>query len=38
VFLAHPSVAHLRSSIVLEVLKETPALPLGHLRSAASRA
>ncbi len=32
VFLAHPSVAHLRSSIVLNRLKESGGLPLSHLR------
>ncbi|MBV8474844.1 MAG: Lrp/AsnC family transcriptional regulator [Hyphomicrobiales bacterium] len=32
VFLAHPSVAHLRSSIVLDRLKESGCLPLSHLR------
>ncbi|MBV8474765.1 MAG: Lrp/AsnC ligand binding domain-containing protein, partial [Hyphomicrobiales bacterium] len=32
VFLAHPSVAHLRSSIVLNRLKEGGSLPLSHLR------
>ena len=31
VFLPHPSVANLRSSIVLDCLKNTPKLPLGHL-------
>lgn len=32
VFLAHPSVAHLRSSIVLDRLKQSARLPLAHLR------
>lgn len=32
VFLPHASVAHVRSSIVLDRLKQTAALPLGHLR------
>ena len=32
VFLPHASVAHVRSSIVLDRLKQTSALPLGHLR------
>jgi DNA-binding Lrp family transcriptional regulator len=32
VFLAHASVAHVRSSVVLERLKQTAQLPLGHLR------
>ena len=31
VFLPHESVAHLRSSIVLDRLKQTTRLPLGHL-------
>lgn len=31
VFLPHGSVAHVRSSIVLDGLKSTPRLPLGHL-------
>ena len=31
VLLAHESVARIRSSIVLDRLKETPELPLGHL-------
>jgi DNA-binding Lrp family transcriptional regulator len=31
VFLPHDSVAHVRSSIVLDRLKQTTALPLGHL-------
>jgi DNA-binding Lrp family transcriptional regulator len=31
VFLPHDSVAHVRSSIVLDRLKHTPQLPLGHL-------
>ena len=31
VLLAHESVARIRSSIVLERLKDTPELPLGHL-------
>ncbi len=37
VFLPHESVAHLRSSIVLDRLKQTMRLPLGHLASAAGR-
>lgn len=32
VFLPHESVAHVRSSIVLDRLKQTTRLPLGHLR------
>lgn len=36
VFLPHTSVAHVRSSIVLDRLKQTTALPLGHLRTANS--
>lgn len=32
VFLPHASVAHVRSSIVLDRLKQTTTLPLGHLR------
>ena len=32
VFLPHESVAHVRSSIVLDRLKQTGRLPLGHLR------
>jgi len=32
VFLPHPSVAHVRSSIVLDRLKASARLPLGHLR------
>lgn len=35
VFLAHPSVAHLRSSIVLDRLKQSARLPLTHLRHSA---
>jgi DNA-binding Lrp family transcriptional regulator len=31
VFLPHESVAHVRSSIVLDRLKQTSRLPLGHL-------
>ncbi len=31
VFLPHDSVAHVRSSIVLERLKESPRVPLGHV-------
>jgi DNA-binding Lrp family transcriptional regulator len=31
VFLPHESVAHVRSSIVLEHLKQSARLPLGHL-------
>jgi DNA-binding Lrp family transcriptional regulator len=34
VFLPHKSVAHVRSSIVLDRLKQTSELPLGHLRLA----
>jgi DNA-binding Lrp family transcriptional regulator len=34
VFLPHGSVAHVRSSIVLDRLKQTPRLPLGHLMPA----
>ncbi|HWK47650.1 MAG TPA: Lrp/AsnC family transcriptional regulator [Stellaceae bacterium] len=34
VFLPHPSVAHVRSSIVLDRLKQTGRLSLGHLREA----
>ena len=34
VFLPHPSVAHLRSSIVLDRLKETNRLPLKYVRGA----
>ena len=33
VFLPHPSVAHLRSSIVLDRLKQSTQLPLKHMRS-----
>jgi DNA-binding Lrp family transcriptional regulator len=33
VFLPHESVAHVRSSVVLDALKQTPRLPLGHLKS-----
>jgi DNA-binding Lrp family transcriptional regulator len=33
VFLPHPSVAHVRSSIVLDRLKSSARLPLGHLRT-----
>jgi DNA-binding Lrp family transcriptional regulator len=33
VFLPHTSVAHVRSSVVLDRLKQTGALPLGHLRA-----
>jgi DNA-binding Lrp family transcriptional regulator len=32
VFLAHDSVAHVRSSVVLDRLKQTAKLPLGHLK------
>ena len=32
VFLPHPSVAHVRSSIVLDQLKQTTQLPLRHLQ------
>jgi DNA-binding Lrp family transcriptional regulator len=35
VFLPHPAVAHVRSSIVLDRLKETNRLPLKHLRGQA---
>lgn len=35
VLLAHESVAHVRSSIVLDRLKETVKLPLGHLEKTA---
>ena len=38
VFLPHDSVAHVRSSIVLDRLKQTPQLPLGHLVPAETRA
>ena len=34
VFLPHESVAHVRSSIVLERLKQSSRLPLGHLAPA----
>lgn len=37
VFLPHASVAHLRSSIVLDRLKKTTRLPLGHLGTDAAR-
>ena len=37
VFLPHESVAHLRSSIVLDRLKQTTRLPLRHLLSAAPK-
>jgi DNA-binding Lrp family transcriptional regulator len=37
VFLPHESVAHLRSSIVLDRLKQTMQLPLGHLVNAPRR-
>ncbi len=33
VFLAHESVAHVRSSVVLDRLKQTGRLPLGHLHA-----
>ncbi|MFO1149383.1 MAG: Lrp/AsnC family transcriptional regulator [Alsobacter sp.] len=36
VFLPHESVAHVRSSVVLDALKQTSRLPLGHLRATAS--
>jgi DNA-binding Lrp family transcriptional regulator len=36
VFLPHPSVAHVRSSIVLDRLKQTNRLPLKHLRGQAA--
>jgi DNA-binding Lrp family transcriptional regulator len=36
VFLPHESVAHVRSSIVLDRLKQTNCLPLRHLRTAAA--
>ncbi len=32
VFLPHESVAHVRSSVVLDALKQTARLPLGHLK------
>jgi DNA-binding Lrp family transcriptional regulator len=32
VFLPHPSVAHVRSSIVLDRMKQTNRLPLKHIR------
>ncbi|MGL3111301.1 Lrp/AsnC family transcriptional regulator [Bradyrhizobium sp. BR 1432] len=38
VFLPHDSVAHVRSSIVLDCLKQTSQLPLGHLMPAETRA
>jgi DNA-binding Lrp family transcriptional regulator len=38
VFMPHDSVAHVRSSIVLDRLKQTPQLPLGHLLAAEKRA
>ena len=37
VFLPHDSVAHVRSSIVLDRLKQTTRLPLGHLAESAKR-
>jgi DNA-binding Lrp family transcriptional regulator len=37
VFLPHKSVAHVRSSIVLDKLKRTSCLPLGHLAAKISR-
>jgi DNA-binding Lrp family transcriptional regulator len=37
VFLPHDSVAHVRSSIVLDRLKQTPQLPLSHLTPAEKR-
>jgi DNA-binding Lrp family transcriptional regulator len=37
VFLAHPSVARVRSAIVLDRLKQTSRLSLNHLREAAKR-
>ena len=37
VFLPHDSVAHVRSSIVLDCLKQTPEVPLGHLMPAEKR-
>ena len=37
VFLPHRTVAHVRSSIVLDRLKHTTRLPLGHLASAGQR-
>ncbi|MDD1536321.1 MULTISPECIES: Lrp/AsnC family transcriptional regulator [unclassified Bradyrhizobium] len=37
VFLPHDSVAHVRSSIVLDRLKQTSQLPLGHLMPAEAR-
>jgi DNA-binding Lrp family transcriptional regulator len=36
-FLPHESVANVRSSIVLDQLKATTALPLGHLRDGGAR-
>ena len=33
VFLPHASIAHVKSSIVLDCLKQTTALPLNHLRA-----
>lgn len=33
VFLPHESVAHVRSAVVLDALKRTSRLPLGHLKS-----
>ncbi|MEZ2144557.1 Lrp/AsnC family transcriptional regulator [Bradyrhizobium sp. DN5] len=38
VFLPHDSVAHVRSSIVLDCLKQTSQLPLGHLMPSETRA
>lgn len=32
VFMPHPSVQHMRSSIVLDRIKQTPRLPLAHLK------
>ncbi len=35
VFLPHESVAHVRSAVVLDALKQTSRLPLGHLKASA---
>ncbi|WP_293859289.1 Lrp/AsnC family transcriptional regulator [uncultured Alsobacter sp.] len=37
VFLPHEAVAHVRSSVVLDRIKQTAALPLGHLGDKARR-
>lgn len=37
VFLPHESVAHVRSSVVLDRLKETSMLPLGHLSTQSAK-